>query len=543
VQRHRLLILVLAAAAPAVAATACHREQPDEHPPAWAGTLVIAAPGDADLLLPPVATTQLAAHVTERLFPRLAELPLDLNTVDDSAFIPVLAKSWERRDPITIAFHLDPRARWQDGRRITADDVMYTFGVYRDTLTNSQYRENLEPIASVVREDSLTVIFRFRRRYPEQLYDATYQLRILPSHLLDTIPHARLASSAFAHHPLGAGPYRFVHWEPGATITLAADTAWFLGRPHIDQIVWRILPDVSTAVSALLAGEADAMEVILQRDEIERVRRAPDIRLVPYPSPFLSGLLFNLRRPLFASRDVRRAIAMAIDRAQIVASMFGDYGEVPVGAASRMMWITQGEVRQLPFDTLAAERLLDGAGWRRGADGLRHRGDQTLHFTVLAPTTSRARQDAAVLLQGQLKRIGIDMRIEPLEFTVFSGRSQAGDFDAVMFSRTLDPSPANLIQFWGNFPGNDNQGSYRSAAFDAAYRAAAAAPTRASALPLWHRVLEQLNDDAPAVFLYSPRNNAAIHRRFENVTIRPDSWLATVATWSVATDRRQPPGR
>jgi len=205
VQRHRLLVLAPAAALAASFTTACHRERAAERPAAWAGTLVIAAPGDADLLLPPVATTQLAAHVTERLFPRLAELPLDLNTVDDTAFTPVLARSWERRDPITIAFHLDPRARWQDGRRITADDVVFTFAVYRDSLTGSPFRVNLDPIASVVREDSLTVIFRFRRSYPEQFYDATFQLRILPAHLLDTIPHARLASSAFAHHPIGAG--------------------------------------------------------------------------------------------------------------------------------------------------------------------------------------------------------------------------------------------------------------------------------------------------------------------------------------------------
>jgi peptide/nickel transport system substrate-binding protein len=540
VRRHRLLACALAAAA----LSGCGRERAaPTAATADGGTLVIAAPGDADLLLPPVATTQLAVHVSDRLFPRLAELKQDLNTVDDSGFTPVVARRWEHRDSTTIVFHLEPRARWQDGTPIRAADVVFTWDVYRDTLTGSPYRVNLDPIASVTADDSLTVTFRFRRAYPEALYDATYHLKILPKHLLDSIPHERLASSAFAKDPVGAGPFRFAHWESGAEIAVEADTGWFLGRPHLGRIVWRIFPDVSAAVSAVLAGEADAMEVIPQRDEIERVRKASDVRLMPYPSPFLGGLLFNLRRPPFDDREVRTAVAMAIDRRTIVRAIFGPWGDVPVGAVSPMMWIAQSAPRQLPFDTAAAIRVLESRGWRPGPDGIRTRGGRRLSFTVLTPTTSRIRQEAAVLLQDELKRVGVAMQIQPLEYAVFDGRSRRFDFDAIMFSRTLDPSPRNLVQFWGHAPTNENFGDYRSAAFDSLLAAASAAPTRAAGLALWAKVLGQLNEDAPAVFLYTPRNNAAIHSRFDHVSIRPDSWLATVADWSVAPDRRLPRDR
>jgi peptide/nickel transport system substrate-binding protein len=508
------------------------------------GTLVIVVPGSADNLLPPVTHSQIGAHVTERIFPRLADLKLDLNTVDDSGFTPVVARSWTHRDSTTIVFSLDPRARWQDGTPITADDVVYTFGVYRDPRTQSQFRVNLEPIASVTRVDSLTVAFAFHRWYPEQLYDATYHMRLLPKHLLDTIPDERLAASAFATSPVGAGPFRFVKWDEGAEIVVEADTTWFPGRPHLSRIVWRTVPDVPAAVTALIAGEADAMEFIPLPDEIARVKKAGDLRLVPYPSPFLGGVLFNLRRPLLADRATRRALAMAVDRATIVQSIFGEYGEVPVGAASRMQWITRGTIRQLPYDTAAAARALDSLGWRRGSDGLRRRGGRPLALTLITPTTSRIRQDASVHLQDQLLKAGVTVRIQPLEFSVFDARMQAGDFDAAMFSRTLDPSPANLVQFWGSAAvGGDNAGAYRSPAFDALLARAASAGTRSAAEPLYHQALEMLNDDAPAIFLYSPRNNAAIHTRFQDVSIRPDSWLATVAAWSVAPDRRLPRDR
>jgi len=541
----RVLRLLVAGASLLLVVSACRPEGGTVPHTSDGGTLIVASPGDADLLLPPVAGNQLSVHIVDRIFPRLADLTLALNTDDDAGFTPVLARSWEHRDSLTIVFHLDPRARWQDGQPITADDVVYTFEVYRDTMTNSPFRVNLDQIAEVTREDSLTVAFHFRRNYPEQLYDATNHMRVIPKHILDSIPHERLASSAFARDPaVGAGPFRFGHWEAGAELAVEADTTWFLGRPHLDRIVWRVMPDVSAAVSALLSGEADAIEVIPQRDELERARRAPDLQLIPYASPFLAGILFNVRRPPFNDRNVRRAMATLIDRETVVRSIFGPAAEVPIGSVSRMVWISEAPVRPVVRDTAGAARMLDSLGWRRGADGMRSRAGRTLTFTVIVPSSSQGRQNAAAIVQQQLREAGIDMQIQPLDYQVFADRGRRGNFDASFFSWTLDPSPAFLGQFWGSRAiGADNISGYNSPAFDSLFASAVSAPTRTEALPRWQAVLDLLNDDAPAVFLMSLHNTAAVHSRFEHVTIRPDSWLATVATWSVAPDRRLPRDR
>lgn len=500
--------------------------------------MVIATTGDADVLLPPVTTLTTGINVSDLLFCRLAELKLGLNTVDDSGYRPVLARSWAHPDSLTIVFHLDPRARWQDGVPVTAADVVYTFGVYRDSSVNSSLAPFLAPIRSVTALDSLTVAFRFARWYPDQLYDATYHMRILPKHLLDTIPLARLASAPFGRAPVGDGPYRFVRWDPGADLVLAADTTWFLGRPGIGRLVWRITPELATAVSQLLAGEADAMEIIPSRGQIERVEKARGVRLVPYPSPFYGAIVFNLRRAPFADRALRRALAMGLDRRTIVRSVFGDYADVAVGATSPMQWIWSDSIRQLPFDTAAAARVLDGLGWRAPRAGApRRRGGAPLRFTLLVPTSSQVRQQAAVIVQDEWRRLGVDMRIEPVEFTVMEQRTLAGDFDAAFVSRTIDPSPSSLLQWWS--PGAaSNIGGYADSTFERLAARAGRASTRAAAGPLWRRALERLNDDAPAVFLFSPRNNAAMRDAVQNVTIRPDSWLATVTAWRVAPARR-----
>ena len=505
-------------------------------------TVIIAATGDADVLLPPVTAVTTGINVSDLLFCRLAELKLALNTVDDSGFQPVLARSWEHPDSLTIVFHLDPRARWQDGVPVTAEDVVYTFGIYRDTSVNSPLAPFLEPIDSVTARDSLTVAFRFRRWYPEQLYDATYHMRILPRHLLDTIPAARLPTAPFGRAPVGDGPYRFVRWLAGSEIDLAADSSWFLGRPGLARLVWRVTPDLTAAVSGLLAGEADAIEVIPPPAELERVQRSRDLRLVPYPSPIYMAVVFNQRRSLFADRTVRRALAMAVDRRTIVLSVFGPFGQVSLGATSPMQWIWSDSIRQLPFDTAAAARALRLAGWRRATGGWRSSGGAPLRFTLLVPTSSRVRQQAATVMQDQLRRFGVELRILPLEFTVMEQQTRAGDFDAAFVSRTIDPSPASLLQWWS--PGAaDNIGRFADPTFQALAAAASRARTRAAAAPLWREALGRLNDEAPALFLFSPRNHAAISARLSHVTIRPDSWLATVTAWQASGVRPGAPDR
>src|SRR5438105_2997323 len=176
--------ICLSAAAALVLATAVARGQ----------TAIIVTTADADVLLPPVVQTIVGAAVSDQIFLKLADIGLGLNTVGDSGFVPRLARSWKFEDPLTLAFTLDPRARWQDGVPVTAADVAFTFDVYRDTLVPAHARPLLDRIASVTARDERTAVFRFRHAYAEQFYDATHQMRILPRHLLDTIPRARLAS-------------------------------------------------------------------------------------------------------------------------------------------------------------------------------------------------------------------------------------------------------------------------------------------------------------------------------------------------------------
>ena len=514
----------------------------------YCGTLVVATVGEPDILLPPVAQSATSPAVGDQIFLKLADLGLSTNTIGDEDFTPLLATRWEWDGPLTLAFHLDPRARWQDGRPVRAADVVFTYEAYNDPRVNSPFRTGLRWISAVTARDSLTAVFRFRRRYPEMFYDAVHHMRILPGHLLRNIPRDQWQSAAFGRAPVGDGPYRFVSWKAGESLELAADSAFFLGRPHIRRLIWRFTPDLQVAVTQLLAGETDVIPLLVSPDDIKRVQAAPQLVIYPYKGSAYGYLGFNLKangdstrpHPLFADRDVRRALAMATDRARLVQSVFGEYGRVPPGPMSQLWWIWDVEPPELPYDTAQAARLLSARGWiDSDGDGVRDRGGAKLSFHLLVPTTSAVRRQYARLLQEQFRQIGVEAQIDEVEFSVFAQRAQAGQFDALIQTWNTDPTPSSgIAQTWtrGGI-GGSNYVRYANPVFDRLVEQASSSFDRLQAWGAWRGALETINQDAPAIFLYAPDNVAAMHRRVQGVAIRPDAWGALVHTWRIPPDQ------
>jgi peptide/nickel transport system substrate-binding protein len=511
------------------------------------GTVVVVTTAEADVLLPPATHTDVGVGLTDLIFAKLADLGPDLNTVGDAGFIPVLASEWSFEDSLAISFTLHPDARWHDGHPVTALDVAFTFDVYSDTLVNAPARRRLAHVTSVTAQDLKTVVFRFDKSYAEQFFDAVYHMRILPEHILGQVPRAGLATHGFGRQPIGAGPYRFVRWQTGELVELVADSEFFLGRPGIQRVVWRFTADPNTALTQLVAGDADVMNSLGGPPNIERVAKAEHLRPVPYPVPVYMFVGFNMQdaknpdlpHPLFSNVQLRRAMSMAVDRRTLVRGLMGEYGNVPVGPVTRPLWIWDENIRQLPFDSAGARRLLAELGWRDSdGDGTLDRNGQSFAFDLLVPSSSGLRRQAAIVLQDQLKRVGITMRITELEFNTFFARAAAGRFDAHFGAWGQDPSPASIEDIWTTAGiGNQNFGRYSNPEVDRLVRSAVGAADMKEARRLWHEAISVMNADAPAIWLVEPVAVAGVHERFEDVSIRTDQWAADLWMWTVARGR------
>jgi len=515
----------------------------------YCGALVIVAPGEPDILLPPVGATAIGRDVTDQLFRKLADIGMSSNTVGDDDFQPDLAQRWEWQGPLTLVFHLDPRARWQDGQAVTAADVAFTYAIYTDSLVNSPYRTALRFISAVTARDSLTAVFRFQKRSPEMFYDAVYQMRVLPAHLLRDLPRDQWKTAPFGRAPIGDGPYRFVRWKAGETLELVADSSFAPARPYIRRVIWRFTPNLQVAVMQVAAGEADAAEVLGPPDFVKQAQAAPQLATYPYKGSTYGYMGFNLAapgdstrpHPLFGDRQLRRALTMAIDRERLVHSVFGDLAKVPPGPVSQLSWIWDPATRELPYDSAGAARLLTRLGWiDANGDGIRDHNGTPLAFRLLVPTTSGIRRQYARLLQEQFRLMGVDVQLDEVDFSTFLARARAGQFDALLNAWSTDPTPsAGIPQTWtGAGVGHSNYGRYVNPAFDRLVdRTVASAANRAAARRNWRSAIEMLNQDAPAIFLFAPDNVAAVDRRVTGVAIRPDSWLALLRSWRIPADR------
>ena len=291
------------------------------------GTMVIVLPAEPKTLFPPRANQSQELAVVASVFDRLAEIGPALGTFGDAGFTPRLATRLDLGAGFTVdRVRASIRAPAGTTARRYAPRTCATRSMCtRPTRSLSEARSLLGNIDSVTVRDSLTAVFWFKRRTPQQFMDATYSMFILPSHLLASLPDSALVNAPFGRQPVGTGRFRFAKWDAGSRLEIIADTANPRGRATLDRVIWTFVADLGAATVKLFAGEADFLEKI-KPENIPQVASTPTLRLASN-LPLAYGFVgFNLRarrsapgtgaapHPVFGDLRVRRALAMALDR-------------------------------------------------------------------------------------------------------------------------------------------------------------------------------------------------------------------------------------
>ena len=501
-------------------------------------TAVIAATGEPGFLIPPLITESVGRDVSDLVYERLADLAPGRSPIDTSAYRPRLAATWERLDSLTWRFHLRTGARWQDGKPVTAEDVRFSFAAFADSVLDSPARPYLAHRVTVTVEDSATVRLRFTKPSAEQLYDATYHVRIIPKHVWSTLPPRAWRADTVIGRLVGTGPYRVRQWKRGQYLILDADPhAW--RRAHISQVVWRFAPDADAALNLVLAREADLLETIGPASQAKRFEGDSAFELRAYPGAVYGFLAFRIvgsagqAHPLFGDRELRRGLSFAINRPSLARALFGPESRAPSGPMSGLLWIQSDDIAVLPYDTAAAARVLEASGWRRSpTSGVRQRAGVPLRFDILVPTSSPSRRQAAIILQDAWRRLGASVSVTAVDFPVFEERIRKGRFDAYIGAYLDEPTARGLADQWTRAGWRLlNFGHYANPVFDSLFERAGWTTDVALARRLYREALDTLNADAPAVFLYAPPNIAAIRRTLVGAEIDPYSWLSGLPEW------------
>lgn len=425
--------------------------------PAWAGEPVVVRIGtdvDVQSMDPRLQRDTTGYRINNLLYDGLVQLDASLNPVPD------LAVKWEQPDPKTWVFTLRPDATFADGTKVTAEDVVYTFTTMLDPKLNARFRSLYEPIDAVEAVGADQVRFRLKAPYAPLL--SYMDLGIVPKHAVEA---GRDLNAA----PLGSGPFRFVRWDRGSRVVLAANDGYFGGRPKVDEVDVVVVPDNTARAQALESGDLDVVMSPLSPQDVHRLAGDKRFGWTHLPGISITDLNFNTANPVLADPKVRHAIAMLIDQKTIVEQI---YGGIDVPATSLLIPSLKAsytaDVTQPAYDPAGAKRLLADDGWKPGPGGVLTKDGRRLAFTLSTHSEDPNRVQTVEFLQNAFQDAGLDVKTLVTDWPAFIGNTQVGKYDAAYFGWTIlvDPDRAMFSQL--STGGSTNFGKYSNAQVDAA---------------------------------------------------------------------------
>jgi peptide/nickel transport system substrate-binding protein len=496
-----------------------------EGTPVQGGTAVVSRVSDFDAFNQLVSTDYDTGQVLRfMLFMPLVRLDEQLN------YEPYLAESTSMsEDGRTLTFRIREGVTWHDGVPVTADDVVWSVEMYMNpdlAYANLQYFQFVD---RVEKADDRTVAFHFHTAHSDALADFL-EWEPKPKHLLEDVGAAGMRNTAFNRNPVGNGPFRFVSWTPNQQVVFEANPDFVLGRPNLDRVVFRIIPEQTTELTELLTGRLDMVRGV-QPAEAARVESSGSTRLITYPSRSYTYLAWNTSNPLFEDPQVRRALTLAINRRQIVDALLYGYAAVAVTDVLPFQWQFDDELEAWPYDPVQARLLLADAGWADSdGDGILDRDGRPFRFTLETNQGNDLRSDILVIVQNDLRQVGIDAQPRLAEWNSLIDRLKQRNFQAVVSGWSVDFKfdPTEVL---GCAAGVYNYPAYCSPRADSLVQAALTTLDPDAARPLWERYQEIIHQDQPYTFLYYLDERLGVSQRLRGVVGDARGHLVSVEDW------------
>ncbi len=491
----------------------------------------------------------------------------------------------------TYNFHLRDDIAWSDGEAVTADDFIYTYATLLWGISNESLETDrlgaAEGIESITKLDEYAVAVTMKDTNCARLQDL--DLGWLPRHLYgpnwqidqgqavslagpfgaaDDPNFAGIESNEMNYAPaVSSGPFLFQDWVPGDQVTLVRNSGYFKGTPHLDGLVFWVMPDEGQRLQMLRWGEIKLLEDLSPQD-LTQVELTDELNVHKVlgdsymylglqlgdpaaaqarwledentGAPILNEL--HGEHPILGDKRVRQAIAFGIDRSTIVNRVEIGQG-VPMAAnvLPALQWAFDGDLEPRDYDPEKAAALLDEAGWLMNEDsGVREKDGRRLQLDLITNLSSDKRVQIGELVQEELEKLGFEITFEALEWGAFVGLLLEQQFDMVVISWSNlanKPDDALFFSSENDVPGRGfNFVSYYNPTMDELWRNAGTLPgcNTADRSVLYRRIQATLHDELPYLWLYSPLKLIGTNSQLVGPEPGPwDTWY-NVETWYLA---------
>jgi ABC-type transport system substrate-binding protein len=406
-----------------------------------------------------------------------------------------------------------------------ADDVKFTYEAIMNPQNLSPRIADYEPVKSVEVIDPLKIRIVYKRLYAPAI--ESWAMGVLPEHLLNAKALKKEAlslgkdpksfnmrQSGFNRHPVGCGPFKFGEWKSDQYIILNRFNGYWEGPAKYEKYVMRIIPDLLTQEMEFYAGTIDNYGV--PPHQIERLKDDPKYQSFSATSLAYAYIGYNLRRKPFDDPQVRRALGMAINVEKIIKYVLYNQGERTTGPFAKQTDFYNHDIAPVPFDPEGALKLLKDSGWSRNNEGWLEKDGKKLQFTLITNSGNDIRKAILAIAQDAWKQIGIDVRTDLLEWSVFlKERVNKFDFDALILGWTtpINPDPFQVWHSSQSGPHQLNFVGFKNKAADDLIIKIRQEYNHQRQVELCHKFHEIIAIEQPYTFLYVSKATAILDKR------------------------------
>ena len=486
-----------------------------ERKPTYGDTIIEASIGDASLLNPVLASDSASASINNLVYNGLVKYNKNLKLVGD------LAEKWKvSSDGKIIIFFLRRNVHWHDGKPFTAEDVNFTYKKLVDPSVRTPYSADYERISSVQILDDYTIKIVYREPFSPAL--ESWGIGIVPKHIFSV---GDFNTNPANRKPVGTGPYIFKEWRSDEKIVLEANPDYFEGKPYIQRVIYRIIPDQAVQLMELKRESIDMMGLTPYQYQKETITSnfMERFNKFRYPSFGYTYLGYNLRNPLFKDKRVRQALSYAINKEEIIEVILHGLGKRATGPFPPSSWAYNPNVKEYRYNPKKARQLLKQAGWKdTDNDGVIDKDGVPFSFVILTNQGNKMRELSATIIQENLRKIGIDVKIRIIEWSSFIHQYiDKRNFEAVLLGWSLSYDP-DCFSIWHSSQigeGKYNFISYSNKRVDRLLAQGRRVFDLDKRKRIYYEIHRILADEQPYTFLYVSDSLPVVHRRFKGIKV------------------------
>lgn len=505
-------------------------------------TIVIGSDDFNGVFIPQFGQTVPDRQVYELLFEPLVGVDEEGKPIDDAL------ATWTVEDDVKYTFTLKDGVVFSDGTPVTAEDVEFSYLVIADPTYDASsdigkygilgvdaYKNGqADSIEGIKVIDEKTIEFTLEKPNAEVIYFFT--LGVIPKAYYgegytfgDLSPLRSLQAK-----PMGSGPYKFVEYREGQTVTLVANENYWQGTPGISNVIFKVTSN-ATSMQEIISGQIDMQDITVSIENVEQLKAAGFADLHIFPTNGYGYLGMNHELPKFSDVRVRQALTYAINRKDATEAIYGPYGNVLNIPQSRVSWsFTDDGINSYDYDMEKAASLLDEAGWEMGDDGFRYKDGEKFDIFFTGMSDHPVLDILLPMMIESYKELGIDFKVEYVDFPTLIDKTNnySAEMWFLAWSLTPDPGSASNVYRTG---GPQNKYNYSNSAADQLWIDGVAETDFNKRAEIYGDLYRILNEDVPVIIIYQRSDMWAVNSRLENFKVSPyrtftkDLWKVTIA--------------